>query len=62
MFTGNKFRGWCGQSSKSKGSGGTNKNKRDGEFAILENYPEMPEPVIPPGRLAQIDVSCVDVP
>jgi len=22
----------------------------------------MPEPVIPPGRLAQIDLSCVDVP
>jgi len=24
--------------------------------------PQTPEPVIPPGRLAQIDLSCVDVP
>jgi len=25
-------------------------------------YPQSPEPVIPPGRLAQIDLSCIDVP
>jgi len=25
-------------------------------------YPQTPEPVIPPGRLAQIDLSCIDVP
>jgi len=29
---------------------------------FLVGYPQMPEPVIPPGRLAQIDLSCVDVP
>jgi len=28
----------------------------------LVGYPQTPEPVIPPGRLTQIDLSCVDVP
>jgi len=28
---------------------------------FLVGYPQTPEPVIPPGRLAQIDLSCVDV-
>jgi len=27
---------------------------------FLVGYPQTPEPVIPPGRLAQIDLSCVD--
>jgi len=29
---------------------------------FLVGYTQTPEPVIPPGRLAQIDLSCVDVP
>jgi len=29
---------------------------------FLVGYPQTPEPVIPPDRLAQIDLSCVDVP
>jgi len=29
---------------------------------FLVGYPQTPEPVIPPVRLAQIDLSCVDVP
>jgi len=29
---------------------------------FLVGYPQTPEPVSPPGRLAQIDLSCVDVP
>jgi len=29
---------------------------------FLVGYPQMTEPVILPGRLAQIDLSCVDVP
>jgi len=29
---------------------------------FLVRYPQTPEPVILPGRLAQIDLSCVDVP
>jgi len=28
---------------------------------FIVGYPQTPEPVIPPGRLAQIDLSCVDV-
>jgi len=31
-------------------------------FIVVVGYPQTPEPVIPPGRLAQIDLSCVDVP
>jgi len=29
---------------------------------FLVGYPLTPESVIPPGRLAQFDLSCVDVP
>jgi len=29
---------------------------------FLVGYPQTHKPVIPPGRLAQIDLSCVDVP